>query len=405
MKRIEIPDIILWLVLIAFSLTPIFSIGEITSLLRGTLTDQSTALTPFYIKGLKDVFFALIIFVSSLSILKRGRASFFVVPFAIFLGMIALLFFISYHTNPIMAFAGLRWITPLIAAFFLIGYADERMQRKIARISICLLFIHFAAQVYELFYMSRWFGTNLLGLAARVPGIFFMPNTAGFFSCVILYYLLYHYDKGKLRALAIFLIIPITILLTMSATAILFYLASLVVYFAGRKYGKIMIYAAPLVLLVLFPTSIYLTGRDNDYFKDSFGTRLNIFQEHLSQPKLVSDVFGAGTESAAILLNTYALDIPAARSDSFYAGFMVNTGVILSLLFLAGYFFWGVGMLNGNRPDLFVFTILYTLFAATNSVVGAFPMNLLFAVSFAFYLKDVYIPFVGLKRGIGNESG
>ena len=55
--------------------TPLYSFAEAMAFVDGSLTSQSEALTPVYIKIIKDLGFIFIILVSFTSILQRKRIS------------------------------------------------------------------------------------------------------------------------------------------------------------------------------------------------------------------------------------------------------------------------------------------------------------------------------------------
>ena len=59
------------MILTLLVLTPIFSIKESLALIMGGIVNNSTALTPVYIKAIKDLCFVLISFVSK----KREKKS------------------------------------------------------------------------------------------------------------------------------------------------------------------------------------------------------------------------------------------------------------------------------------------------------------------------------------------
>lgn len=395
MKKIRLSDLIWIIIFLGLIITPIFNFGEIVSLFSGTMVSQSVAVTPIYIKIIKDVMFIIMILLSLLALLKRGTSSYFIVPYFIFFGFVCLLFYKSYVlTSPLIAVAGVRWIMPIALSFFLIGYVKDETQEKIAKIIALLLVVQVSAQIYELFYMGHWFGRNIFGLSGRVPGMFFMPNTAGFFSCLAFYYISYFMKKGWLKSIFLYLIIPISVYLTMSGTALLVYLIIIMIRLINRSYIRGLILIVPIIMLAVMPLVISLSGRGANYFDISFGTRLQIFMNYFLQPTLISDVFGAGTEAAALISNTLGLELLSLQSESIYAGFMVNMGLLFFIVFLILYLLWCLIMIKVNRKDLYTFTVIFTIFGVSNPILGAYPMNLLFAVTLAYYIKKIYQPLI-----------
>ena len=80
-----------------------------------------------------------------------------------------------------LCIAGIRWILPFILIGTLFSYINEDFIKKIAKILFPLLLIQLGTQFLELFVMPQIDGTNFLGLAARVTGLFYAPNAAAYF--------------------------------------------------------------------------------------------------------------------------------------------------------------------------------------------------------------------------------
>jgi len=122
------------LILTVLLLTPIFSFQEYLALImleqRGFVNTSNT-LSSIYLKGVKDIFFILIIVSSVLIIiesLKINRAS--------MIGIAIILLFILlpayyYHNNILVFLSGIRWLMPFILVAFLIDHIDKRLLYKI----------------------------------------------------------------------------------------------------------------------------------------------------------------------------------------------------------------------------------------------------------------------------------
>jgi len=80
--------------------------------------------------------------------------------------------------------------------------------------------------------------------------------------------------------------------------------------------------------------------------------------------------------------------------DSFYSSILGNMGLLAFVMFIIVYMFWIIGVVYNGRHDLYAFTFIYTLFGATNIFTEAFPMNVLFAIGVAYYIRQVYQPLV-----------
>ena len=192
--RINIAELLRRLIILAILLTPLLSIGEITALFSGEIKSQTEVFTPIYIKLVKDVALFLIFCLCCIVIFLRRSVSVFGLLGLVLAGYTIICFMLSFQNNPITAISGLRWALPIIMIFVLTVESDESLIMSINKAVTILFFLHVSMQFYQLSAMSEWFGKNAFGLPGRVPGIFFIPNTAAFFSIVTLF-LMYFYDK------------------------------------------------------------------------------------------------------------------------------------------------------------------------------------------------------------------
>lgn len=387
------------LVVIGVLVTPALNAGEVLALLGGLVRAQEEAYTPLYVKALKDVCFALIALLGTAAIVVRGRANVLVFPFLVFLLFVLASALYVHGTEPQLAVAGLRWAFPVVVTFLLVGHVDEDLVARLADVCAGLLVVHVTAQVFELFFMSDWFGRNMFGLAGRVPGMFFIPNTASFFAILCLFLAYFHGRRPRVRAV-VFVLTPLSVFMTQSGTGIIVYVLLLGVM-AVRRFG--LRRAAPLGIAVpaaavaLFPLLPRLTGRGSDYVAVSGVGRIEILARVLEASDAFPRLFGHATNTAVGFTANLVRGPGQARSviaDSTYASIVGNLGLIGLAAFLLGMLVWSIYVFARPSYEAFAFTMIFGLFGATTVVTEAYPMNLLFAVLFALYAQHSFIPFL-----------
>lgn len=186
------------IILIAFILTPIFTVQESIALIFGGIVSQTEALTSVYIKLLKDFMFILLILLSIIGSSYSGKMlkiNIFLMLYIIFLVFIAYIF----KNDFMIFFAGIRWLIPFILMLVLIPYITKELISKVSYIGFYLFIFHFLIQIFQLFFAGGWFGFNALGLSARNPGIFFIPSTSAFFTVLILFLNMYYMNNPKIK--------------------------------------------------------------------------------------------------------------------------------------------------------------------------------------------------------------
>ena len=204
-------------------LTPFLSLGESLALIFGGITSNSEAITPPFIKGLKDIgflLFALIFTVRSFSLpyIKSVYANF------LFLILLTVILAFGLSANFLVFGIGLRWLLPLLLPVFFHPFLSFTLLRKTSFLLNRLLIIQLLFQLSQMFFGSVWFGANSFGLASRNPGFFFIPSTAGIFAvCVFLFHI---FTRPRLDFPLTFLV-SISIFLTVSGTAIITFLLAL----------------------------------------------------------------------------------------------------------------------------------------------------------------------------------
>jgi hypothetical protein len=407
-RRVDLGRATQHLIVIALLFTPLFNIGEVIGLIQGTIVSQVAVVSPIYLKALKDVLLILIALVASMAIIRSGRAN-ALLPVAL-----ALLLYLAAAAvqatavDPRLALAGLRWALPIVLSFLLVGFVDTPFVERIARVLAYLLILHFGTQVVELFVMSRWFGTSVLGLAARVPGIFFIPNSAGFFAVIALYFAIFHLRRSLLRT-SVLGLAPVSIVLTQSGTGVVALVSMLALLWLGPRRSLLAIPIAPVAAVILFLYLPTLTGRGDQYVAISGLTRVQIFQDILAGAGWFPSAFGYATNTAVNMASSLSLagaaSFDALIADSTYTSIIGNLGLLGFAAFVLCATFWVVILLHTRRIELYVFTLLCSLYAATTILFESFPMSLLVSVLGARFLRIVYLPAIaGTMRRIDHRQ-
>lgn len=384
-KPFRISATIQKLILVVIFLTPVFSIYESLALIFGGLVDNSTALTPTYIKIIKDIVFILLGLGGFVGILRRNRVNRY--------GLMGLLYFLlvvftalAYSNNFLIFLAGLRWTFPVLLITFLIPYTTKDFLVKIANMLFGLFLLHFLFQIIQLFFAQGWFGRNALGLSLRNPGIFFIPSTAAFFTICVLFFTMFYQPNRVLRRF-IFWLSPLSIFLTASGSGVVVYPVIMTIYLVSKKFFKLLPIVVVILLFLAGHTVQDITGRDK-VLEGSFATRIEIFVELIKQASLISQNFGYGTNTGVLLANQLGLDLGAVITDSTYASIIANLGLLgLIITLVIVLIFATIAWLNKDKEKL-VFVAIFGLFSATTNIVEAFPMNLLFSILVAYYLKN-----------------
>lgn len=378
-----------FLILVAVLLTPVFNIGEVVALLQGTVGFGVGGYTPTSIKAIKDLLLLLIAALGLLSFVVSGRTNRLAVPFVVLLLYVGAVVLLALAVDPRLPAAGLRWILPVFLIFLLVRHVDEGLLRRIARILVPLLVVHFAAQLLQLLFMSNWYGVTFFGLAARVPGIFFMPNSAGFFSVMCLYFAVFHLPLGKSRRMAC-IVAPASVFLTQSGTGLIVLLAFTLLLVLGVRKAVLLLPAGPLLGIAMLFLLPLLTGRGGDYVAISGGTRLSIFADLFSKGEWLPRAFGFATNTAVALSSGGSAGTAGGGSiiaDSTYASVLGNLGLLGIFMLLALGIGWGVILLRDQRLDLYAATLIFSLYGFTIIIMEAFPMSLFLAVLGAYYCR------------------
>lgn len=381
------------LIVVVVALTPILSVGELLSLLQGSIQSQVIVSTPFYIKLIKDFFVVAVMCIGVVHMLRSGRTNRLAVPFLVLLaytGIVA----VSGSDSVTLALAGIRWIMPVFLPFLLYDFVDEQLLQRLARVLGWLLVLEVVLQVAELYFMSHWYGAIVFGLAARVPGFFVIPVTAGFFALITLFFAVFFERSNEMRR-AVYVLAPISLALTQSGTGLVVLVLMVTVISLGVRRIWLMLPLGAALMILIFPLLPLLTGRPADYVAVSGGTRIEIFRDLLSKSEWIPSAFGYVTNTAVSLLANGALNSNAIPTivDSTYSSVWGNLGIpggIFFGLFIAS---WMIAVIGSRRLDLYVATGIFVLYGFTTILFETFPMNILLAVCAAFFLRNSYMPF------------
>ena len=378
--------------LMGLAITPLLSFGELFALLRGSFDSQVTVYTPFYIKAIKDVLSVVLILLGLAHTLRSARTNRLFIPFLI-LFLYTLTVAVSGSDSVALALAGIRWIMPVFVAFFIYDFVDARLLRQIANLLAVMLIGQCLLQVGELYFMSHWYGAIVFGLAARVPGFFVIPITAGFFALTTLFFVHFYDANASLRRVTYFLA-PLSVFMTQSGTGlvVLALMATLIVI-GVRRIWLIVPIGAGLVV-AMFPLLPLLTGREADYVAVSGGTRIEIFLDLVQHSQWIPTAFGYVTNTAVSLLANGGINSGATPTivDSTYSSVLGNLGVFGGVFFALFAATWAFTVVCSRRLDLYVATALFGLYGFTMIVFEAYPMNILLAVLAAYFFREAYIP-------------
>ena len=370
------------------ALTPIYTFGEVFGLLRGTIKDVSIAQTPIYIKLLKDLFFWVIIFLGIfLKIRHNAIPKIFILFFPIIISLTITVFLTKF--NVFLFYAGIRWLLPILAMFFLIGHISKILLLRISKTLFFLFLLNFLMQIWQFLFMVKFFGQSAaLENNLRNPGIFFMPGPCAFFAVICLFFANYYEFNIKAKRI-VNIIAPISILLTASGAGIASYLVIIFFQYFPKFLLKSSVLLTPFILPVFVGIIIIFTGR-GDIFEDSFMPRVKIFFDLFYEIPLFSDRFGSGTSTAYLASNFSGEKLDAVSTESTFATIIANLGVIPFFIFMLFYLIWLIVVYLNNNRELWVFTIIFSSFGLTTQFMEVFPQSLIFSIMMAKFLPQYF---------------
>lgn len=389
--KINLIHLIHKLILTVLILTPIFSFQESMALIFGGVINNSTALTSPYIKGIKDLVFLLIMLLSLVLILKKYKINKVSFYFFFLLLICVLIPAFYFHTNIIVFLVEIRWLIPFFLVIFLINKIDKKLLVQIANILYWLFIMHFIVQVLQLFFAMGYFGKNPFGLSLRNPGLFFIPSTAGFFTILVWFFSKFYMNEVFEKRLSV--LIPLSIFLTASGTAIVTYIVVFFILNLKKTYIPLLpIFLIGLAILIVLLLDI-LSGREG-IVEESFGTRLMIFKNLFLSSNYLPNNFGLGTSTSYLIANKYGLSINSISTDSWYVALIVNLGLINFFLIMMVLSIIFIVLIISKRKEELIFMVIYLLYGATNVFTESFPANIMLG----YYLTSQKIKYKSVNR-------
>jgi len=371
------------LILLGLLLVPLLSLSEVLALLRGLLRDHREVLTPFYVKGVKDLLLLAILLLGLGSVLRSRR---FALPPAwalFFLCALGSLFLSWVEQPPLVILAGLRALLPLLLILFLWRAVDAALQAAIARVLRGLLVLGFLVQLVQALVAPPYFGTGFLGLNARNPGLFIVPGTMAWLACIATYQIHAYLPATRVNRLVVHGVGPLSVLLTASGAGLLGLacLWGVMAFHAVREKGIVLSggLIAGVAVAALLPL---LTGRPE--LAQSLLIRLGILGEAFSRDTiLLSSQFGLWTNAADTLAQVGGLvgGLGSRIADSTLTTLIGNYGLLAFACFAVAV---AASVPPCRRGLLFLAAFLPV--ALTANLNEAWPMNLLFAVNIVYFL-------------------
>lgn len=386
-------------------LTPAFNWWEINAAFQNDFPDQRVAITPVWIKAIKDG--AMLLFTGALlaaAVARRGAirqpasgrltrlGRWAVVGYAVFILVLlaAAAATLALGDAPIVqrvlqVAAGLRWALP----FFLIGavglahraagFDAGRFGPALARAVVLVFLVSFLAQVYQYLYRPPPAGQPSTWLPDRVAGVYLIPNTAAFLACLAVWCSWFDLKDSPLRWVA-FLAAPVSILLARSGGGVVAYAVFVLLNLAGDRGLLLKLALAPAIAAVLFANLDVLTLRPD--IQRGGELRAQIFTDALVDADWISTRFGRGTNTG-VLIGGGAPDSVATVTDSVLAAVAVNAGRLGFAAFVAMIGVAGAAITFWRAPGarrLLSFLAIAVAFAISTQVSEAFPMNLVMAL-------------------------
>jgi hypothetical protein len=374
-------------ILLTFSLiiVPLNNISEILSLFTMTLKSQSEALTPFFIKILKDTVYFFFFIYGFYYLFKTQKID------RIMLFLALLFFFVILPLNTtlllgdadfVQLLIGIRFTLPILVLFLSYFIFNKNDILKIKNLLFILFYLNLGIQIVQFFMGIPWFGIyDTLGFSIRNPGFFLLPNTSAFFIIIITYLVLYHFDiKEKIKIRYIFFSF-LSMLLTASGTGIFVFLILNIIYFTKKIILPVFLMLSPIFLYLILIFIEYMRG--TGYISISGGTRLKILIDMFNSISLISSEFGKFTNAYVLLRGSGDI------MDSTWAALLGNYGLLPSaILVLILIFLFIYSLINLDKSGISYLIIIFS-FASTTIIFEAYPMNLLLAIIFpsAFKIK------------------
>ncbi|MBY0245767.1 MAG: hypothetical protein K2Q03_09960 [Sphingobacteriaceae bacterium] len=371
----------LYVVFFMLLITPFLNIYEVISFINGTLMGHGEiASDALFLRVLKDLLIGIVLLLGIFVVIESGKiysnaSYYFLIGSIIFSAAISF----TLSGSLLQILSGIRWLLPFLIIPFMRNISNLKVQQKNAYILLFLFSIQFILQIVQKFYFKvSYFGT-------AVTGFFIIPSTASFFCLYVWWYFNYFTSVTKFKRTIMNFFLFLSVLMTGSGTGFLAIFGVVFVKFLSRVKEKlavlmIVILFGFFIAIILIPNLPYLLDRP-DFFESPLA-RVGFFQEYFSISKfLFSWDFGKATNTA----NQFG--VPGAIiADSMYLALLYNIGIISTILFL--FFISKVG----NKNTVFYQFIFINLFFCISTIITeSFPMNILFAISIAYFINTKQI--------------
>jgi hypothetical protein len=325
--------------LACFILTiPLNNCYEIYAMMNGTLASVSEdssawsiALTPIYIKGIKDIFFLLsvLLFIATWIKTNRNKNKFGSMPFIllnVFILIVALTAIYSMSFMPMnIVLMGVRgyWAVGFVYIGAMYHNIDER---KLYLSIVGVFMLDFLLQVVQ-------FITDVghaVYFEHRSPGMFIIPATAGAFA------LLVHYVAIKLNSTAIKVLSFLSLVMSNSTTGLLIFALYYFYSFRNKIKPKFLYYPMYLTFITAAGYALVshlgqVTGRGEGASYSAL-IRFELFITALTNWTSLIFGQGMGVATSQAVISGYSNSVIA---DNTYVGIIYNAGIVPSLIMLA----------------------------------------------------------------------
>ncbi|PPK59396.1 hypothetical protein B0F89_13231 [Malaciobacter marinus] len=386
-KKIAISSIVKKIFVFVLIITPFTTILD--SLSRTLISYTAVTVTPLYLSLLDDflifiiflfLFLKLTIYLSNktnfIQILKLNVAEYYYVMVLFFI--IVSLIISSFFSPALIILSGLRSILFifLIGLFMLFTQSDFlHIQKKTIPILIIFVYLNLALQALQAFSFANHFGPTLFGLSQRTIGFLKEPNALSLLNIFSLYFIHFYMENSAHKTLLVFVLLPVSLLLSGSITPIIGIFFVLLLYIFRFNF-KLLLLIFPIAFLLIFLIIPELATRPG--LMSSLLARLDIIINSATLNNIFfSTHFGYGTNTAVML--TGSTFIP----ESVIASLLVNIGLLGTLFFYILLFKIGI-----NSKKNLVFVMLMGVASVTNVIFESSPVNLLFAFELAYLLKN-----------------
>lgn len=369
------------LLIVLIALTPLFGLFEAIGYLNLSL--------PFDIVKIKAVrysFTYLIFFICLLKTmllkLKNIHPFFLITVLFVLLG-------IMLSNDFYYMFSGTNLLLPFLMMFLLVNVIDKVFLIRLSKVLFVFLVLNTLMQVFQMFYMPAFQGTNVFGLTGRLRGFFAISSISGVVTCFVYYIVKYFSDFSNKKIQLTFLIACLSIFLTMSsAGAGLFLIMIFLPKFLKSKFkGLAFVFIIPIFIL-MFNNLDTLSGRIKGQSSDSFNTRKEILMEQLKKTSLLPVDFGKATNLAMNFKKNLNVKNDAFIADMMYTSILVNLGYIFFVIFMCLVIVVMTKVFSVGSIELKVFFIMCLASASSQIISEMFPTNYLLTIMGAYFINQ-----------------